>query len=510
MTDTTADNHAFDFDLAVVAYVDGSIADADLAALNDALRSDPALRRQFAARCRVIAELHDRHTAAPVAPAKPDAERQSGGRSVGISDTPSVPTTAAGVPMYRKGYEPQPFKLRPHHYALAAATLLAACGLAAYLLTTSVDPKPDPVDPNQSPTPVATLIHNTGNLRTPHGYPAEGDDYGRGEYSLDRGTAEFMLANAVNVKLRGDTRLRMYNNMNVALTRGTAEFVCPTDAKGFTVHIDRSVRVVDLGTRFTVNRDDDGDAGVRVTEGTVRIEHTDPDHPTPLVMEAGAICTIARTPDGDFRIVRFVHESLPLAAFSFDEGGKRSSVVLDDITTDPFDGVSLDADAAGVSSMTDCAFVRAVKAPGTEAEVLSADTYLRFTATAAAGHRLNLSELRLRFGCSRTRAEPWSHTLLVQSSVGGFGPDAPVVARIHRTATGPFGGKVLQYDEPQSLPLDDPDFAQRESIEFRFYFVSSDLKRDAVHRIDDLQLFGTVSSTDPDPDPPHPESPKIP
>ena len=80
-----------------------------------------------------------------------------------------------------------------------------------------------------------------------------------------------MLTNAVNVKLRGNTRMVMRNNMNVALTRGSAEFVCPTDANGFTVHLPDNSRVVDLGTAFRVAIDDDRRAKLVVTDGKVKV-----------------------------------------------------------------------------------------------------------------------------------------------------------------------------------------------------------------------------------------------
>ena len=156
---------------------------------------------------------------------------------------------------------------------LIAATLLAACGLAIYLLAFSAAPidDPDPVDPNQTGPSVATLIHNTGNLRTPHGYPAEGDDYSAGEYTLASGTAEFMLTNSVNVKLRGDTRLHMRHDMNVSLTRGSAEFVVPPGAKGFTVELPGQSQIIDFGTAFSASIDEAGETRVHVTEGAVEI-----------------------------------------------------------------------------------------------------------------------------------------------------------------------------------------------------------------------------------------------
>ena len=262
------------------AYLDGTLSEIGCADLEAALIADSAVRLLFVDRSRLNGRLRNQYALDRSASAKKSKPT--------VATAPGAPLSAAGVPMYRKGYEPQPFKLRVHHIALAgvAAALLVACGLGVYLLTTSVDPQPDPVDPNQPGPSVATLIENTGDLRTPHGFTAEGDSYGRGEYTLASGTAEFMLTNAVNVKLRGDTRMHMRNDMNVALTRGSAEFVCPTDAKGFTVHLPDNSKIVDLGTAFEVEIDEDGQPQLRVTEGEVEWTGAGP-NAAPVLIAAG-------------------------------------------------------------------------------------------------------------------------------------------------------------------------------------------------------------------------------
>ena len=219
------------------------------------------------------------------APAKP---RGAAKRTPGISDNP---ISAAGVPMYRKGYEPRPFKLRPHHFALAAAALLIAglavglySAVAYYQHQVELEKEQAAIAAARDAQPVATLIESTGNLTTPSGYPSDGRDYPRGEYTLSGGSAEFMLTNAVNVKLRGKSRMYMRNDMNVSLTHGSAAFVCPTDAKGFTVHLPDGSKVVDLGTAFRVKVQEQGRSSVAVTEGSVRVEHPAGEH---RVFEAG-------------------------------------------------------------------------------------------------------------------------------------------------------------------------------------------------------------------------------
>ena len=200
----------------------------------------------------------------------------------------TAPLTAAGFPMYRKGYEPQPSKIRPHHVALAgvAAVLLAACGVAVYLFAFNAAPTDTP-DPAQPGPAFATLIESTGgNLTTPHDYPAEGERYASGDYTLDAGRAEFVLSNRVTVNLRGATRLRMYNAANVYLAQGRAEFKVPTGVDGFTVHLPDRSKIVDLGTAFRVEVDDAGQTKLRVTEGRV-VWSTDNAVGPPVHVDAG-------------------------------------------------------------------------------------------------------------------------------------------------------------------------------------------------------------------------------
>ena len=290
----------------------GSASPEDLLSIERALADDPDARAFYLDYTLIHTALQwEQGTLKTLAIRTPAVDLKPGDALAPGVKTPTTPTSAAGVPMYRKGYEPQPFKLRARHYALIAATLLAACGLATYLLTTSVDPEPSPPEPS-SPPALATLIHNTGNLRTPHGYPAEGDDYGRGEYTLATGTAEFMLTNAVNVKLRGNTRMFMRNNMNVALARGSAEFVVPKDAKGFTVHLPGGAKVVDLGTEFSVKIQDGDIATVTVDEGIVHLHTAVQDDAATVPVTAMTPRVTAKVDTATGKLIR-VERSIDLA-----------------------------------------------------------------------------------------------------------------------------------------------------------------------------------------------------
>lgn len=246
----------------IVAYMEGTLDAGALADLHARLREDAALRRRFVLVMLQAGGIHDALGSCP-APKPLGSDRA-------ISESP---VDERSIPIYRQGCEPRPSRIRPYHGAISgiAAALLVACGLAAYFAVFA-DAQSDGTDPSPQ-APVATLIKTTGGtLTTPGGFIAEGRDYGRGEYTLDRGTAEFMLTNAVNVKFRGETRMVVHNDMHVSLSRGSVAFAVPRDATGFAVHLPGGAKVIDLGTRFRVIAGDSKPHLVEVLEGSVRLE----------------------------------------------------------------------------------------------------------------------------------------------------------------------------------------------------------------------------------------------
>lgn len=264
MTDAPLHPDNFDDDEFIalaLAYLENRASPEQCARLGDHLAASPEARRAFNRLAAQLVTLQTR-TAVTASP-KPDGAAP---RTVGISES-SPPVSAAGVPIYRKGHEPQAARIRPHHYAIAAV-LLVACGVAIYLIAFNAAPANDPA-PNPPSPSVATLIENTGKLTVPNGYAAEGTEYAAGDYILNGGRAQFVLTNRVSVELRGDTRLRMHNSRNVTLVAGRAEFKVPKQVTGFTVHLPDRSRIVDLGTAFRVSIDEAGLPLLRVTEGRV-------------------------------------------------------------------------------------------------------------------------------------------------------------------------------------------------------------------------------------------------
>lgn len=227
----------------IIAFVDGTIEQPEMDALMDAIATDPALAQRYV-------ELMEVHAALQWE--RPAIERRA---------TPRAPEKNLRL------VQPEA-KPRRWVYALAAAVVVA-CGLAVYIAVISTGVEPVIENP-KAPVPIATLIESTGgSLRTPHDYPSEGRRYAAGEYELDAGHAQFLLTNRVTVNLIGDSLLRMRSPMRVALERGRAEFKVPRDATGFTVDLPDKTHIVDLGTAFSVNVNDNDPTVLRVTEGQV-------------------------------------------------------------------------------------------------------------------------------------------------------------------------------------------------------------------------------------------------
>jgi ferric-dicitrate binding protein FerR (iron transport regulator) len=169
---------------------------------------------------------------------------------------------------------------KPAAYALAAAVLLFACGVAIYRLA----PRPGP-EAVESPGPAfVSVVDSTGDLFVGDDFGYAGGHFGAAMYDLASGSAEFLLSNSVAVRLGGKTRLTLHSPMHATLARGSATFDCPPEAKGFTVDLPDQTRIVDLGTTFRVQVDEAGNSSVRVTKGTVNCVGSNPPWSESLAM----------------------------------------------------------------------------------------------------------------------------------------------------------------------------------------------------------------------------------
>lgn len=156
----------------------------------------------------------------------------------------------------------------PTAWALAAIVLIGA--YSAFVYFHNADPTPPHEDVPAKPT-IATLIEATGTVLVNNNMTNPGNEYAAGSYTLESGTAQFMLRGNVTVDLSRKADLTVYSKMRTSLTRGSAAFNCPPGTEGFTVVLPGGARVIDLGTAFEINVDDNGDATIRVTEGLVKL-----------------------------------------------------------------------------------------------------------------------------------------------------------------------------------------------------------------------------------------------
>lgn len=108
-----------------------------------------------------------------------------------------------------------------NRYSLAASLLIVT---GVYFVTGWLfEPQYAAPAPDPSSVPLATLIEATpgGSLTTPGGFISEGSDYPGGEYSLEQGTAEFMLADGTHIKLEGKSSMRLGADGRIVEQSGT-------------------------------------------------------------------------------------------------------------------------------------------------------------------------------------------------------------------------------------------------------------------------------------------------
>lgn len=323
-------NH--EFDAIVLAWRDGALGDEEFAALQERLLADEAARAAFTAalyRHRQIQRVMLVEDAPGILEATPE-----------VPDDPQPES----YPIYRKGYEPAANRMRPHHALAAIAAALVIVGVVVTIALRSWDTTPsEGTEDPTPPVPVATLIESTGDLTVPHGYADEGADYAAGDYALSSGRAQFVLTNRVTVDLQGETRLRMHHPGSVYLEKGQAEFKVPKDATGFTVHLPDRSHIVDLGTSFRVEVDEEGRAKLRVLEGSVAWNATDTADAKaePIVLVAGQTALMidgVPTPTANPGLVAY---------WPLDDGPTGATVTgADDVIDDP-DHPATDATVEG-------------------------------------------------------------------------------------------------------------------------------------------------------------------
>lgn len=105
------------------------------------------------------------------------------------------------------------------------------------------------------------------------------------EYTLAKGMLELEFANGATAILEGPAVFKVTSAERMELTNGNCSIYAPETAKGFEVLTPRS-KVIDLGTRFSVNVNDEGNSDVQVLEGAAEI-HPFGDQKAPALLQSG-------------------------------------------------------------------------------------------------------------------------------------------------------------------------------------------------------------------------------
>lgn len=229
-------------DTLIDAYLDGDIAEAELASLQQALMADDAAKARFWEAVR----LHGAMRELCLTRQGIDAMR-----SQMHSPTPTL----------RKSHS---WRVQSVWYAAAAAIALAVTAWFAFL------PEPRTLNPAPSPAPVAMLTDQNSAIWADQQAPATGQSLTPGTLKLASGTAQLMFTPGAVVTLYGPAELELDQTHLATLISGTLTAWVPDQAHGFTVRTPRAT-IVDLGTEFGLRIAPDGRGQVHVFAGKVQV-----------------------------------------------------------------------------------------------------------------------------------------------------------------------------------------------------------------------------------------------
>ena len=150
---------------------------------------------------------------------------------------------------------------------IAAAVALAVSLWFAIALDRNTTPDASTA---QMPPSVAMLT-NTENAVFAGDTPQLGSNLQAGVIRLASGKAQVMFDSAAVVDLTGPCEFEMTGPNHGKLISGRLEAYVPTSAHGFVVDLPNQVSVKDLGTRFKIRANSEGDAQVFVIEGAIEV-----------------------------------------------------------------------------------------------------------------------------------------------------------------------------------------------------------------------------------------------
>ena len=246
----------------VLRYFDGDLDAAELDELNELLRSDGRLRDAFAALCvrtRMVREIGE-------------PQRQAEIRTADGSEGVITQLKLARDEARARGRGGMARRVRA--FAALAALALVSVGL---FLGFSGETTDLPVDDRVS-GPAAGKNHIARLVQVVKArWGAENSDLkkgarlSQGKIRLESGLAKLRFSSGAKVTLEGPAEYEIVDDDLTRLVSGRLSAKIPRSAIGFKVDTP-TARVVDLGTAFGVDVEEDGATEVAVFEGEVEVE----------------------------------------------------------------------------------------------------------------------------------------------------------------------------------------------------------------------------------------------
>jgi len=246
-----------------------SLSDSEQAALVQALRENPDVRRRF----RVAAFI--------------DAELRFESSGEEIASPKIAPSNLAGDAWPK--------------WILAIAASLILVAIMGYMNWPATPPPTQEKiaeNPTAQPEPEVEVVSAIAQLDVGHnqrfepGFAPSGNEFHKGEYHLSEGEVTLTFQNGVAVSLASPARFSIVGPMRMQLDHGRARAIVPESGHGFVIETSTMV-VEDLGTEFGVVVDDDQNQELHVFAGEVRLH--DKDLPPELLTENSALAWASHT-----------------------------------------------------------------------------------------------------------------------------------------------------------------------------------------------------------------------
>lgn len=309
------------------AYLSGDLRGESAAFIESALKSDDALREAYFQQVRLDAALRVLLEDEELSEVTPE-QFAAGVMARIATESPAMGSSgdrrfAKSVLMEildEKGLKPRPTMGR---WDWAKASLVAAAAVAVTvfaLQSVRLGDSERTTGADSSDYYVAQITGSTDGARWTQrnvaadgseSFSQSGDGWLRpGEISLTEGVAEITFTSGARIFLEAPSVLRVERPGRTYLSQGRLTAEVPRAATGFVVNTPR-VNVVDIGTRFGVSVEKNGDTEVHVLQGVVEVSRLI-GNASPLTLEEGMAVRADDRPRSELQPVEFRGEVFPL------------------------------------------------------------------------------------------------------------------------------------------------------------------------------------------------------